>query len=111
MIDTIRLSERARQQLITLKRYTSIQNWNILCRWAFCLSLREPSVPPDEEIPVDSSVEMSWRTFAGANEQVYWGRFHRTRETRQYRPFPRFPEPLLPSPFAPRNLLSCLWSD
>jgi DNA sulfur modification protein DndE len=75
MIDTIRLSERARQQLITLKRYTSIQNWNILCRWAFCLSLREPSVPPDEEIPVDSSVEMSWRTFAGANEQVYWAVF------------------------------------
>jgi DNA sulfur modification protein DndE len=72
MIETIRLSERARQQLITLKRYTKIQNWNVLCRWAFCLSLREESVPPDEEIPADSSVEMSWRTFGGANDELFW---------------------------------------
>ncbi len=72
MIETIRLSERARQQLITLKRYTHIQNWNVLCRWAFCLSLKEASIPPDEEIPSDSSVEMTWRTFGGVNEHVYW---------------------------------------
>ncbi len=72
MIETIRLSERGRQQLLTLKRYTHVQNWNVLCRWAFCLSLREESVPPDEDIPADSSVEMTWRTFAGTNENVYW---------------------------------------
>lgn len=72
MIESIRLSERARQQLITLKRHTKIQNWNVLCRWAFCLSLREMSVPPQEEIPADSSVEMTWRTFAGQYESLYW---------------------------------------
>jgi DNA sulfur modification protein DndE len=72
MIETIRLSERARQQLITLKRHTRIQNWNVLCRWAFCVSLRESSVPPDEDIPADSSVEMSWRTFGGSNDDIYW---------------------------------------
>jgi DNA sulfur modification protein DndE len=72
MIETIRLSERAKQQLITLKRYTKIQNWNVLCRWAFCLSLRESSVPPEEDIPTDSSVEMTWRTFAGVHERLYW---------------------------------------
>jgi len=71
MIETIRLSEKARMQLIGLKRRTGIQQWNILCRWAFCLSLAEGSKPPDEEIPSDSSVEMSWRTFSGVHDEVY----------------------------------------
>jgi DNA sulfur modification protein DndE len=71
MIETIRLSEKARMQLIVLKRRTGITQWNVLCRWAFCLSLAEGSRPPDEEIPADSSVEMSWRTFAGVHEDVY----------------------------------------
>jgi len=72
-IDNIRLSNQARDQLIGLKRHTSITNWNVLCRWAFCLSLAEPSVPPKAEIPADSSVEMTWRVFAGAYEDVYMG--------------------------------------
>lgn len=73
MIETVRVSEKARIQLVTLKRRTGIQNWNALCRWAFCLSLSESSVPPQEEIPSDSSVEMSWRVFTGGAEAVYWG--------------------------------------
>ncbi len=72
MIETVRLSEKARIQLITLKRRTGLQNWNVLCRWAFCVSLAEPSVPPKEEIPSDSSVEMSWKVFTGGAEDVYW---------------------------------------
>ncbi|WP_435947067.1 DndE family protein [Dryocola sp. BD586] len=32
-IDNVRLSEKAKQQLITLKRRTGIENWNVLCRW------------------------------------------------------------------------------
>jgi DNA sulfur modification protein DndE len=72
-IESIRLSEKARLQLITMKRRTGITNWNTLCRWAFCLSVQEKSIPPDETIPADSSVEMSWRTFAGQADQVYLG--------------------------------------
>ena len=72
MIETIRLSDRARSQLLTMKRRTGIQNWNVLCRWAFCLSLAEKSAPPHENIPSDSPVEMSWKTFAGRHEDVYW---------------------------------------
>jgi DNA sulfur modification protein DndE len=71
VIENIRLSEKARTQLITLKRKTGIQQWNVLCRWAFCLSLAEPSKPPDEDIPSDSSVEMTWRTFTGGHDDVY----------------------------------------
>ncbi|MBG1252216.1 DNA sulfur modification protein DndE [Burkholderia pseudomallei] len=72
MIEHVRVSEKARNQLITLKRKTGIQQWNVLCRWAFCLSLAEKSVPPDEDIVADSSVEMSWRTFTSGQEAIYW---------------------------------------
>jgi DNA sulfur modification protein DndE len=33
MIENVRISEKAKNQLITLKRRTGIQNWNTLCRW------------------------------------------------------------------------------
>lgn len=72
MIETIILSERAKQQLSTLKKRTKLKNWNVLCRWAFCLSLSEPSKPPHEAVPSDSSVEMTWRTFAGRDDDTYW---------------------------------------
>ena len=71
MIETVRVSEKAKIQLITLKRRTGILNWNILCRWALCSSLSEKSTPPNEEIPSDSSIEMSWKTFTGGEEELY----------------------------------------
>lgn len=71
MIDNVRISEKAKTQLITLKRRTGIQNWNALCRWAFCLSLREPTAPPNENIVTDSAIEMTWRTFTGGDEALY----------------------------------------
>jgi DNA sulfur modification protein DndE len=71
MIETVRLSEKARNQLLTLKRHTGIENWNTLCRWAFIESLKDQKEPPNEQIPLDSSVEMSWRTFTGGNESIY----------------------------------------
>jgi len=71
MIDNVRISEKAKNQLITLKRRTGIQNWNVLCRWAFCLSLRESTAPPHENIVTDSAIEMTWRTFTGGDEALY----------------------------------------
>lgn len=71
MIDNVKISEKAKNQLITLKRRTGIQNWNVLCRWAFCLSLGEPTAPPNENIVTDSTVEMTWRTFTGGDEALY----------------------------------------
>ena len=64
-IDRIRLSQTAKDQLIKLKRATKIDQWNILCRWAFCRSLAEPSIPSPVPIPADSNVEMTWRVFGG----------------------------------------------
>ncbi|MEH8018930.1 DNA sulfur modification protein DndE [Rheinheimera muenzenbergensis] len=70
-IDIIRLSEKQKQQLIILKRKTGIDNWNVLCRWALCMSLADPTVPPKEDIPSDSNVEMTWKTFAGEYAELY----------------------------------------
>ncbi len=71
MIETIRISEKGKQQLTRLKRKTGIDQWNTLCRWALCTSLAETSIPPKEEIPADSNIEMTWKTFAGQYEGIY----------------------------------------
>ncbi len=70
-IDSIRLSEKQKSQLVTLKRKTGIENWNVLCRWALCMSLAEDTVPPVEDIPSDSNVEMTWKVFAGEYADIY----------------------------------------
>ncbi|MEO0970384.1 MAG: DNA sulfur modification protein DndE [Cyanobacteria bacterium J06639_18] len=64
-IERIRLSQTAKEQLIKLKRLTKIEQWNILCRWALCRSLAEPTPPSPISVPQDSNVEMTWRVFGG----------------------------------------------
>jgi DNA sulfur modification protein DndE len=70
-IKQIRLSAQAREQLIRLKTRTGIPQWNILCRWAFCLSLRQPTSPTPLEVPADSNVEMTWQVFGGEAQELY----------------------------------------
>ena len=54
-IEQIRLSNQGKDQLIRLKTKTGITQWNILCRWAFCLSMREPTPPSPIDVPADSN--------------------------------------------------------
>lgn len=70
-VEHICLSQQAKDQLIKLKRLTGIDHWNVLCRWAFCISLSEKSVPPAIKIPSDSNVEMSWKVFGGRYADLY----------------------------------------
>ena len=70
-LETVRISEKAKYQLISIKRKTGIEHWNILCRWAFCLSLADESIPSPASIPLDSNVEMTWRTFGGDYHELY----------------------------------------
>lgn len=70
-VEHICLSQQAKDQLIKLKRLTGIDHWNVLCRWAFCISLSEQSVPPAIKIPSDSNVEMSWKVFGGRYADLY----------------------------------------
>ncbi|MGN0607234.1 MAG: DNA sulfur modification protein DndE [Oscillospiraceae bacterium] len=71
IIKQIRLSNAAKDKLSRLKGKTGIQNWNVLCRWAFCYSLKEGTIPTDIVIESDSNVEMSWITFAGEYYELY----------------------------------------
>src|SRR5262245_13887716 len=72
-IEHIHLSEQAKDQLTKLKRMTGIQHWNVLCRWAFCVSLAEETPPSPTKIAGDSSVEMTWKVFGGTYHELYWG--------------------------------------
>jgi DNA sulfur modification protein DndE len=65
-VERVKLSQAAKDQLIKLKRFTKIDQWNILCRWALCRSLAEPTPPSPVAIPTDSNVEMTWQVFGGA---------------------------------------------
>lgn len=70
-VNTIRLSQAAKDQLIKLKRNTKIDQWNILCRWAFCRSLAESTIPSPIPIPADSNIEMSWHVFGGEIADIF----------------------------------------
>ena len=70
-MDTIRLGKRAKTQLSSLKRKTGIPNWNALCRWAFVLSICEPSRPRQISDSLEGGVEMTWRTFGGDYADTY----------------------------------------
>lgn len=71
-IEHIRLSQVARDQLVTLKRRTGISHWNVLCRWAVCRSLAEAAAPPAAKLAADSNVEMTWKVFAGPHGEELW---------------------------------------
>jgi DNA sulfur modification protein DndE len=70
-IKQIRLSSQAKDQLIRLKTRTGIDQWNILCGWAFCVSLQEKTPPTPVDIPADSNVEMTWHVFGGECHELY----------------------------------------
>lgn len=70
-LETVRISEKAKRQLINVKQKTGIEHWNVLCRWAFCLSLADETPPSPAKIPIDSNVEMTWRTFGGEHHELY----------------------------------------
>jgi DNA sulfur modification protein DndE len=69
-IDRFKLSQTAKDQLLKLRRHTKIDQWNILCRWGFCRSLAEPTIPSPVPIPADSNVELTWRVFGGEMSDI-----------------------------------------
>jgi DNA sulfur modification protein DndE len=65
-VETVRVSQQGRDQLIKLKRLTGIEHWNSLSRLALCASLAEKSIPPQlDNLVYDGGVEMSWKVFSG----------------------------------------------
>jgi DNA sulfur modification protein DndE len=70
-IETVRISAQGREQLSRLKRYTGVENWNVLCRWAFCVSIAEITKPPLTIVKNEGGVEMTWKTFGGSQAELY----------------------------------------
>ena len=70
-VETVRIDQRGKTQLVTLKRRTGLKNWNVLCRWALCASLSEESKPAAQDAGEISNVEMTWQTFAGKNGDLF----------------------------------------
>ncbi|MBW4507933.1 MAG: DNA sulfur modification protein DndE [Scytonematopsis contorta HA4267-MV1] len=69
-LERVRLSQTAKEQLLKLKRFTKIDQWNILCRWALCRSLSEKTPPSLVPVRLDSNVEMTWRVFGGEASDI-----------------------------------------
>jgi len=71
MIERVKLSSAAKQQLITLKRRTGIEHYNVICRHALCLSLENSSRVPHENIDFSNGIEIDWKVFAGELVDTY----------------------------------------
>lgn len=71
ILKNIPFSSQAKDQLARLKGKTGIDQWNILCRWALCLSLSEPPPPTSTLIPQDSNLVIEWHTLLGEHHELY----------------------------------------
>ena len=69
--ESIRLGPATKTRLSTLKRRTGHDNWNVLCRWAFCLSITDSEKIQERNDDPGTAIEMSWKTFAGDHEGIY----------------------------------------
>lgn len=70
-IDTVRLDVETRNHLLTLKRRTAIEQWNVLARWALCVSLADKAPLRKRPETGLGAIEMTWKTFAGENDDIY----------------------------------------
>lgn len=71
MIERVKLSATAKQQLITMKRRTGIEHYNIICRHALMLSMASDNTLPAENHSMSGGLEIDWRVFAGDAADTY----------------------------------------
>lgn len=71
MIERVKLTAVAKQQLTTLKRRTGIDHYNTICRHALALSLSNPAVAPVENLQFANGLEIDWDVFAGGCGDTY----------------------------------------
>lgn len=68
LIERVKLTAAAKQQLSTLKRRTGIEHYNVIGRHALCASLANKTKVPHEALQFSGGLEIEWRTFAGEAE-------------------------------------------
>jgi DNA sulfur modification protein DndE len=71
MIERVKLTASAKQQLTTLKKRTGIEHYNVICRHALILSLSNPSSVPDETYQFANGLEIDWNVFTGGQGSTY----------------------------------------
>ena len=69
-LDTVRSTSNVKNTLVRLKQLTGIETWNVLCRWAFCLSIKQENLPREIEETLDG-VEIDYEIFAAKNKDIY----------------------------------------
>ena len=69
-IEILRTSMNVKNSLTRIKSITGISNWNILCRWAFCLSIKQENLPREIEENLDG-LEIDYEVFVGKNKDIY----------------------------------------
>ena len=69
-IDIVKTTLNTKGILGRIKAKTGIQNWNTICRWGFCHSLKQNTLPRliDEKF---DGVEMTYETFSGKYSDIY----------------------------------------
>lgn len=73
---TLRYSKKVRDQLIWLKRQTGLPHFHTLCRWAFCISLSDPT--PARLVQVGGDAEerkTGAQSSGGQSFELPWDRF------------------------------------
>ena len=69
-IDQLRTSASVKNLLTRIKGITSIQNWNVLCRWGFCFSIKQSTLPRMVDEKLDG-VEIDYDVLVGKNKIIY----------------------------------------
>ena len=69
-LDTVRTTLGVKHTLNRLKQLTGIETWNVLCRWAFCLSIKQENLAREIEENLDG-LEIDYEVFVGKNKDIY----------------------------------------
>lgn len=64
-VDVVKVSARAKETMIRVRRRTGLEHWNEICRLALCRSLATASPPQPCKAQGDVAIEIEWKTFAG----------------------------------------------
>lgn len=65
IVKRLKFSEKTRYQIINIKTKTKIPTYATICRWGFCYSLSQDSIPSPVPLVFDSHLEITWETFIG----------------------------------------------
>lgn len=64
-VDHVRISKKAKEILVRVKKRTGLEHWNEICRIAYCRSLANPIPPTNTLSHGNTAIDIEWKTFAG----------------------------------------------